>query len=314
MALGDLTLVDLIKQTKDDVFLPVVDTMVEEFQPIEDMVWVQANGMTNHTYLQEAGRPAGTYRAINQGNKAEKTQFTQMVEEISFLEALSKVDDRLIRISGNKQKTRSNQDMGFIRGMTNTFADTFFNASIIGTRMNGLRGRLDALSMSYVYDGGSAANLTSLFGIQWGETKVHMIYPGGWKHAIEKQDKGMILVPDANGDLYDAWVTNYKFTHGLCIENERNIFRIANIDSTKDIVTSGIDDLLIEALNAMPGRGKGVVIYADDSMLTQFDIAVKDKVNGAYGVTDAFGQPVTSFLMHPIKLATAIGDSEAAVV
>lgn len=313
MASGDLTLVDLIKQTKDDVFLPVVETMTEEFQPIEDMVWVQANGMTNHTYMQEASLPAGQYTTFNVGVAAEKAQYKQLVEEVTFLEALAKTDDRIIRISGNKQKVRSNQDMGFIKGLTQTFADSFFNAANSGIRMNGLRGRLDSLG-TYVKDGGGAANRTSLFFVQWGETKVHMIYPGGWKHAIEAKDKGLQLVPDASGNLYDAWVTLYKFAHGLCIENEKNIARIANIDSTQDIVTSNVDDLMIEVLNAMPGRGKGVVIYADNSMLTQFDVAVKDKVNGAYGVVDAFGQPVTSFLMHPIKLAEAIGNSEAAVV
>ena len=306
------TLSDLVKQMKDDEFLPVVDTLVEEFEALEDMVWIEANGLTKHTYVQTLNEPTGTWTSINDDVPDERAQFVQLTEEMAFLEAYSRVDDRLVRISKNKQKFRSNQDLRFISGLGKTFAAAFINALTDGKSFVGLRGRLKSLSQSMVYDGGGSSNRTSLYILQWGETKCHMIYPGGWKHGLSKEDLGKKLITSDSGSK-QMWVSHYELAAGLVVNNEDNYARIANIDSTKDIETTGVDDLLIKALNAMPGRGKGAVIYADTSMLTQFDIAVKDKANLSLGITDAFGRPVTTFLGHPIKLVAKIGTSEDAV-
>jgi len=306
------TLLDLVKQMKDDEFLPVVDTLVEQFEALEDMVWVQANGLTGHTYLQTLNEPTGTWTSINDDVPDERAQFVELTEEMAFLEAYSKVDDRLVRISKNKQKFRSNQDQRFISGLGKTFAASFINELTDGKSFVGLRGRLKSLSQAMVYDGGGSANRTSLLIMQWGETKCHMIYPGEWKHGLNKEDLGKKLITSTNGNK-QMWVSHYELAAGMVINNEDNYARIANIDSSQDIATSGVDDLLIKALNKMPGRGKGAVIYADSSMLTQFDIAVKDKVNVNLGIAEAFGRPVTTFLGKPIKMVEAIGTSEDAV-
>ena len=313
----DPTLTDLIAQTKDDEFIPIIDTLMEEFEAIEDMVWVESNGPTEHLYSQTLNEPSGTWRAVNQGADQEKAQFLQLRESISFLESFSQVDDRLVRISKDKQRLRSNQDARFISGMGKTFANAFVNnadGSIVAAKaFNGLRGRLNDLSMANVYTAADVANLTSLFIIQWGETKIHMIYPAGWKHGLLKEDLGIDTVVDGDGKKYRAWLSRYELAVGLVINNTKNIARIANIDSTDDIATSGVDDLLIEALNKMPGRGKGAVIYGDTSMLTQFDIAVKDKTNVNLSISEAFGRQITDFLKRPIKLIEKIGTAESAV-
>ncbi len=306
------TLLDLIKQLHDDEFLPVIDTLMEEFEAIEDMVWVQANGITNHTYLQTLNEPSGTWTGINDEVADERAQFVELVEEIAMLESYSSVDDRLVRISKNKQKLRSNQDQRFISGLGKSFASAFINAYTDGKSFVGLRGRSNDLSAANVYSAGDSSNLTSLMLMQWGETKCAMIYPPEWKHGLAKEDLGKKLITTSTGKK-QMWVSHYELAAGLLINNSKNFARICNIDSTDDIETSGVDNLIIKALNAMPGRGKGAVIYADSSMLTQFDIAVKDKVNVNLSISDAFGRPVTTFLQKPIKLVDAIGVAESAV-
>ncbi len=303
------TLLDLIKQLHDDEFLPVIDTLVEEFEALEDMVWVQANGLTTHTYLQTLNQPQGTWTGINDDVPDERAQFKELEEEIAMLEAYSSVDDRLVRISKNKQRLRSNQDGQFIAGLGKSFASAFVNEFTDGKSFVGLRGRLNSLSQDMVYDGGSTGDRTSLMFMQWGETKCHMIYPPEWKHGLNKEDLGKKLITSTAGKK-QMWVSHYELAAGMCINNEKNYARIANINPAEDIETSGVDDLIITALNKMPGRGKGVVIYADTSLLTQFDIAVKDKVNVNLSVTEAFGRPITSFLSHPIKLVDKIGVNE----
>jgi len=309
----DPTLLDLIKQLKDDEFMPIINTLMEEFEALEDMVWVEANGMTEHTYVQTLNEPTGSWRSINEGVPTERAQFKQLLEQMAFLEAYSRVDDRLVRLSGDKQRYRSNQDVRFISGMGKTFASAFIEPLSDGKGFNGLKGRLNALSMANVFSNGGSAHRTSVFGIQWGENKIHMIYPNGWKHGLEKKDLGLKVVYDENNNPYEAWMSNYKLAVGLVINNMDNIMRIANIDSTSDVETSGLDDKLIEALNLMPGRGKGTILYMDTSLLTQFDIAVKDKTNLSLSINDAFGRPVTTFLGHPLKLIEKIGAAEAAV-
>lgn len=313
----DPTLSDLIAQTKDDEFLPIIDTLMEEFEALEDMVWVESNGPTEHLYSQTLNEPAGTWRSINEGVDQERAQFKQLRETMAFLESFSQVDDRLVRISKNKQKLRSNQDARFIAGMGKTFASAFIgnadNSPIHAKAFNGLRTRLDTLSDANIYGAADTGALTSLFLIQWGETKVHMIYPAGWKHGLAKEDLGLDTVVDADGKKYRAWLSRYELAVGLVINNTKNYARICNILSTDDIATSGVDDLLIKALNYMPGRGKGAIIYGDISMLTQFDVAVKDKSNVNLSIADAFGRQITTFLQRPIKLIEAIGVAEDVV-
>lgn len=303
------TLLDLIKQLHDDEFLPIIDTLVEEFEALEDMVWVQANGLTKHTYMQTLNEPSGTWTSINDDVPDERAQFKQLSEEIAFLESYSRVDDRLVRISKNKAKLRSNQDGRFISGLGKTFASSFINSFTDGKSFVGLRGRLNSLAQDMVYDGGGVTARTSMFLMQWGETKCHMIYPGEWKHGLSKEDLGKKLITSADGSK-QMWVSHYELAAGMVINNEEHYARIANINSTEDVETAGVDNLLITALNNMPGRGKGAVVYADTSMLTQFDIAVKDKSNVSLSITDAFGRPVTTFLGHPIKLVEKIGVDE----
>ena len=306
------TLLDLVKQLHDDEFLPVVDTLIEEFEALEDMVWVQANGLTKHTYLQTLNEPSGTWTAINDDVPDERAQFVQLEEEIAFLESYSSVDDRLVRISKNKQKFRSNQDARFISGLGKTFASAFINELTDGKSFVGLRGRLKALSQAQVYSNGGSTALTSLYFIQWGETKCHMIYPGEWKHGLNKEDLGLKLITSSAGKK-QMWVSHYELAAGFVANNEDNYARLANIESGSDFATDGTDDNIIKVLNSMPGRGKGVVIYGDKSMLTQFDVAVKDKSNVNLGISDAFGRPVTTFLGHPIKMIEKIGVAETAV-
>ncbi|MCD6396970.1 MAG: hypothetical protein J7L71_05480 [Spirochaetaceae bacterium] len=306
------TLLDLIKQLHDDEFLPIIDTLVEEFEALEDMVWVQANGLTTHTYLQTLNQPQGTWTGINDDVPDERAQFKELEEEIAMLEAYSSVDDRLVRISKNKQRLRSNQDGQFIAGLGKTFASAFINEFTDGKSFVGLRGRLNSLSKDMVYDGASTGDRTSLMFMQWGETKCHMIYPPEWKHGLAKEDLGKRLITSTAGKK-QMWVSHYELAAGMCINNEKNYARIANINPAEDIETSGVDDLIITALNKMPGRGKGTIIYADTSLLTQFDIAVKDKVNVNLSIADAFGRPITTFLGHPIKLVDKIGITEEEV-
>ncbi|MDA3886148.1 MAG: hypothetical protein PF638_11200 [Candidatus Delongbacteria bacterium] len=313
----DLTLTDLIAQTHNDEFIPIVDTLMEEFEAVEDMVWVESNGPTQHLYSQTLNEPSGTWRSINEGVDQERAQFKQLSEQMAFLESFSQVDDRLIRIAKNKEKVRSNQDARFIAGMGKTFASAFTGtpagAPLASKSFNGLRGRMNDISAANVYGAADTGALTSLFIIQWGDSKVHMIYPAGWEHGLSKEDLGLDTVVDGDGKKYRAWLSRYELASGLVINNTKNIARVCNILSTDDIATSGVDDLLIEALNGMPGRGKGAVIYADISMLTQFDIAVKDKSNISFGASEAFGRQITDFLKRPVKLIEAIGVAESVV-
>lgn len=313
----DPTLSDLIAQTKDDEFIPIIDTLMEEFEALEDMVWVESNGPTEHLYSQTLNEPTGTWRSINEGVAQERAQFIQLREPMAFLESFSQVDDRLVRISKNKQKLRSNQDARFISGMGKTFADAFMSNGD-GTpnsakSFNGLRTRMDDISAANVYGAADSSTLTSLFLIQWGENKVHMIYPAGWKHGLAKEDLGLNTVVDGEGRKFRAWLSRYELAVGLVINNTKNIARVCNIDSTDDIATSGVDDLLIKALNGMPGRGKGCIIYGDISMLTQFDVAAAAKVNISWTRGEEFGRQITSFLARPIKLIEAIGVAESVI-
>lgn len=136
----------------------------------------------------------------------------------------------------------------------------------------------------------------------WAYDKVGMLYPRNSTAGLQVQDMGKIITQDSSSNDFLAYVTHFTWDAGLFVKNPRSIGRIANIESSG---TSNIfdEDDLITLLNRMTS-GPGLRIYANETVITQAEIALKDKTNVNWSTMDAAalgGAPFLRFRGIPVR-------------
>jgi len=315
---NQLGLVELAKRKgPKGNLLAIAEVLTEDNEILQDGVWVEANDTASHKSVKRASLPSGSWRKLNDGVGKEASETIEVVDTIGMLETWSEVDVDLVKMAPNPAKFRSDESLAFVEGLGQHLADTLFygNANVDTEEFTGLAPRLADASLPNVYDaGGSGADLTSIFLVQWGVTKTHLIYPkGSSTMGVEHTDMGIDRVSgQTSNTTFRAYVDHYQVKAGLVVRDDRRIARIANIQTSG---TSNIfdEDDLITALNKMPKRGQGAMIYCNTTILTQMDIAAKDKTNVNYGLGNIWGVPTMTFRGVPVRLCDAILDSESQV-
>jgi len=316
-AQNQLTLMELAKRTNDKNTLEIAEVLTEDHPLIDDAIYVASNQPTSHVGTQRTSLPAGTWRRINQGIDSEASSTKQVTEPMGMLTDLSKVDEKLVDLSGDPAMFRSGEDLAFVEGLSQTLETAYIYGSKADDpeKFDGFATRYNLTSMANVWgNSGTGSDTTSFWFIQWGPKKVHLIYPPNGKLGITTTDMGIQLVNDAAGKPFRAYVTYFQVDSGIYVHDDRCVQRIANIETSGSSNTLN-DDLLICALNQMPKRGGGVGTagYANRTLCTQFDIMAKDKTNVYYTSDNVFGDMVTMFRRVPIRLCDAILDSETAI-
>ena len=312
-----LNLVELAKRTGNGNLLLIAEVLTEKNAMLKDAAWVQANQLTSHKITRRQALPSGTWRQLNAGVPSEVSHTVQVVEPIGMLESYSLVDKVLANLAPNPQQFRSDEDMAFVEGMSQSLTDALIYGAITTNpdQFDGFATRYNDLALSNVYDGGGATDLTSIYIVKWGERGdgCHIVYPRASESmGINVNDLGEDTVQDGSGNEYQAFRTHFQVFSGLCVRDDRAFARIANVDSTVAWSTSNIDNIMIEALNNFWDLN-ATAIYVNRAIMTQMDIQAKDKDNVYYTPGEVWGQPTTMFRGIPVRLTDAILNTETAV-
>lgn len=323
------TLVDLLKMLapNDGRSLFVAETLARKNPIVREAPIMEANQALSHVGGRQLSLPTVGKRALNDGVAYAKHHEVPVQAPMSLFETFSKVDVESYRLMGDKADAwRQRKDAAFIEAMAQAVADEIFYGSIgddvlgfngLTTLFNSLTTYPNGDSTWYynVQDGGGSTTLCSIWAIEWGTEKVHLIYPKGTVGGIEVKNLGEQLVDGVTSSTqYLAYVTNFKWRCGLFVADERCCQRIANLEPSG---SSNIfdDDMLITALNRLPNMGEdpNTRIYVNRSVRTQMDIRVKDKNNVFYSnLADAFGKPVMYFRGVPVVVCDALVNTESA--
>lgn len=298
----------------------IVEVLNRQNPIIQDIPLVEANDNWSHRTTRRTSLPAGTYRSFNEGVSMEASTTEPVTEPIAMLENESQVDVALIDTAPNPKEARNQEVLAAIEGLSQTLASglIYGNNATNAKQFTGLAPRLAALTTSGDFPnvlgcGGSGADLSSIYIVQWGEDKVHGVFPRGSKTVgVVHEDMGKQRVFDGNAKPYWAYVDHFKCHIGVVVRNPRCIARLANIETAGSSNTLN-EDVLIRLLNNMPGGGAGAVLYCNPTIFTQLDIIAKDKTNVQYAPTDPFGRPVTYFRGHPVRIVDAILNTEDAI-
>jgi hypothetical protein len=300
-----LGLVELSNRAHNKELLDLVSELTKDLPVLQDAPFFEANGETFHKHTKFITVPVASGRGMYEGVTPTGAQTKPNIEHLAWIEDHVNIDEQEIRLAPNPQQFRFDEDMAHMEGMRQKFGTMFLygNHATTLTDVNGLATRYNALADANVWDnGGAGSDVTSLWFIKWGKTGVFCVYPRNSKTmGIERNDMGKQLITPELGKQYFAFVTQFIFNFGLVVRDDRCVQRIANIETSISGGVNLIDvDLMIQAKNKMPSLD-GVVAYCNDTVLSQLEIAAKDKPNVIWPTTDAFGKRVLTFFGIPIR-------------
>ena len=328
-------LINVAKSLDPDGSIADVAELYSQSNPIlMDIPMVEGNLPTGHRSTIRADLPTPTFRKLYQGVKPTRSSKIQVDDTIGNVEDYAAVDKDLADLNGNSSDFRLSEDKAHIEGISNTMATTLFygDTSLNPERFLGLAPRYDALDLTASKPGGvtnssqlknvidmsGAANLTSMWLVVWGKDTVFGIYPKGSKAGLKQTDQGEQRLSDSDGGWFQGYVTHYKWQMGLVVKDWRCVVRIANINVANLGDAAGQKALyqaMVKALHTVPPGVVGhPVFYCGGAAATMLDLAATEKGNLALGITDVFGQELTSFRKIPIRQCNAIIEAEAQIV
>jgi hypothetical protein len=330
---AQLTLLEMARRKNPDgTAARIAEVLNQANEVFGDIVWLEANGTTFHRVVRRTSLPTGTWRQLNSGVPTQSSTTETVDETIGLLENYSEADKWIIDNSPNPGEARMQEAAAVLEGMGQTFVKTIFNRStttnygdvtVNPERFNGLPARLNVVQSNglVLSQGGSGADTTSIYIVQWGPDTVHMVYPKGSQTVgIEHQDKGQVTVSTATSSRastsqYEAYRDWFRINAGLVVRNPRSIARLANIE-TSGASNTFDEDNLIKLINRMWNRGRGAIIYCNETILTQMQIRLKDKNNVNYtagGGDGLAGEDIIRFNGRPVRLVEQIGGTETAI-
>jgi len=322
------------KMSHNNEIIDVAEVLNETNDIIADAVVQQANDITSHVIARRTALPTSSWVKVGNGWDATVGRLQQARETIGQLKARFQAPQDVMRLQPNPAKYRSQQERAYIESMGQEFANTIVAGATTGgppEEFDGFMARYNTLGTTdtvYVANNGASlgtgASLTSIWFVQWRPGGTYLIYPrnatGG---GIKKEDKGLVYTladnssntptVEYNNKQLWAFITEFSWDVGLCVEDTRCVKRLANISTNSATDSNTLDeDKIIETRNNFKTPGT-IYMYANETVFTQLQILAKDKQNVHYGPEMPFGKPQMFFLDMPVRRLDAIPTTEALV-
>lgn len=332
MATLGATFVDLIDtyklQNPDGSIAPVIE-MLKEMNPIlDDAIAVECNKSTTHLHTVRTGLPTVTWGKLYQGIPQSKSTTAQVEDTTGFVEGLSTIDERLLKLSPNQGAVRMSEAMSYLESMNQEVTSKIFygNTASDPEEFMGLAPRFNSKSApngNQIIDaGGTGSDNTSIWFVTWGENQTCLLYPKGTQAGVEREDMGRQRLTDGAGNAYYGMEEKFTWHVGLAVKDWRYISRVANIDvSDMEGGSVKLYDFLRKAYYKLQNRrvaGGKLAIYCNRDVMEALDALATNA-----GATDSFvrlktteiqGEEVLMYRGIPIRESDAILNTEARVV
>jgi hypothetical protein len=310
------TLIEAAKLTNDGKALAVAEILQKSKPVLNHIPWFEANSQFQNKTAQRYNLPAGSWRHFNAGVASETSQVKQITDTMGMLQSYFEPDKDLVDSMPNPAQYRNDQNAAFVEGFGQTMAyQVWYGNALVDTeKFTGLAPRLNTLGVYNVQGcGGSGSDTSSIFLVQWGPGKVYGIFPRGTSAGLKHEDLGQVTKVDSNALMWQVYRDHYKWDAGIVVEDPKCIGRVANIEVSG---TSNIfdEDVLIKTKNQMRNQGQGAIGYCSTNVYSYIMIAIKDKSNVFFPVSDPFGSgTVPSLLGCPLYVDEMISEAETVV-
>lgn len=346
MATGaPLTLVDMARRTDPDGSAADIAELLSQANDIyDDITWKEGNTNTGEVFTVRTGIPQGTWRYLNAGVPMSKTQTAQGRVNCGILAALSIIDREWLEMYEDEMAARFEEDNGFLEGMSQNIASTFFYGSNLANQAeftgffpfyNTLEPATAANAANMFNGGGVGSNNASIALCGWSPRAIYAVYPKGSKAGLTAEPQPPQLAYDSLGNPYPATHTWFRQKAGLCVKDWRWFSRICNLDVTSaglagptpyDIFANMSSQLL-----RMPKMGRqqsavtqtdaksemGLVVrpafYCNRTVRKFMDIQIIRDKNVLIGMHDFAGMPAEAFRGIPIRVNDVMLSTESVV-
>lgn len=317
------TFAEVAKRKAPDGSTLAIAEVLSEDNPIMDHApWIEANDTISNREARRLSLITPTWRKINAGVGVTASRTVGVTDTIGMCEDYSEIDVEIINQFKDKENARIQEARAHLDGMKIEFVATLLYGSTDTTpeEMNGISTRMPSLSTAanVLNAGGSGSDTTSVYVVMWGIGKTFMVYPMNSNAGIKHRDLGEVTISTAttaraSSAQFQAYRDHFQFKAGLVVKDDRTIGRIANIETTGSSNLFDEDDL-ITLINRMPAGRKW--IYVNDTVLTQMQIAAKDKTNIYYTFDSGdglSGMPPIRFQGHGVYKVDQILITETAI-
>ncbi len=328
--IGDsfVDLIDIYKQQDGMGQYVEIIEMLNEMNPVtEDAMAVECNKGTTHLHTVRSGLPSLAWGKLYKGIPQSKSGKTQVEDTTGFVEGLSTIDTRILKISKNEGAVRLAEARSFLEAMKQEIASKIFygNTASDPEEFMGLAPRFNDLSApngnQIISAAGVGPDNTSVWFVGWGDDQCQLLYPQGTMAGVQREDKNEQRVLDENNNPYYVKEELFTWHIGLAVKDWRYVSRIANIDvSLMQAGSVELYDFMRKAYYKLQQRripGGKLAIYCNRDVLEALDALATNAGN-----TDNFqrltrkdveGEEVLSYRGIPIRETDALLNNEAVV-
>lgn len=273
------TIWDVAKLTDPNGKIAKVAAVLAQYNDIlDDIPWFEGNMTTGNMTTIQTSKASPSLRALNQGVAPTKSTTGQINDACSILENRSQIDINVANLNGNTVDFRMALDKPMIAGFGDSLAEhlIYGNSADNSLEFNGLATRYFTLGSTYttsaqvIDGGGTGSDNTSIYLVNWGEGKIHGVYPKGSKAGLQYEDLGIqeVITNTTTMATMRAYVSWMQWMCGLSVPDYRNVVRICNIDvSNLATATDGTDTsaniikLMSRALDLLPPDASGTPVF-----------------------------------------------------
>jgi hypothetical protein len=313
-------LITSARMTHNNQIIDIAEVLNETNDILADAPLERANDITSHVVGRRTALPQPVWVKIGNGWSATTAPLQDAREQIGILHDRYQCPQDLMDIQPDKAKYRRQQENPHIEALGQTVANCIFsgNSATAPEQFDGLSQRYTSVSSNratFVVDNGDTGQSddTSIWFIQWGPGKAYLIYPRNSETVgLQKEDKGLQLVTGDDSNQLWAYMTEFSWKVGMCIEDTRCVKRLCDIDSVLGQTYNVNEDYIIQIRNNFNTPGT-IYMYCNENVFNQFCILAKDKRNVRWSENNPFGKPIMYFWDMPIRRCDAIGNAETSL-
>lgn len=327
-----VNLIDVYSRTEDGQQIATVLELLSQQNPILEDAWtVECNMGAVHRQTIRTGLPTPAWGRLYQGIPQSKSTTQQVDDTTGFLEALSTIDERLLKLAPqNAAALRLSEASAFLEAMNQEMATGVFyhNTDATPEKFKGLAARYGVSGGSgagnqIIKAGGAGSVNTSVWFVTWGDQFTGLLYPKGTKAGVDRQDMGRQRVLDGSNNPYYVMEEKFTWHIGMYVKDWRYNARIANIDTTNLLAgTVDIWKFMSQAYYKLQSRrvaGGRQVIYMNRTVLQALDAMSTPTAASGYGGAlqlrreEFEGKEVMTYRGIPIRESDSILNTEATV-
>lgn len=324
-------LIDLHKATGEGA---VIELLSKQNPILDDAMAVECNMGAVHRHMIRTGLPTVAWGRLYQGVPQSKSTTQQVDDTTGFLEAMSGIDVRLLKLATDAARARLTEAAPYIEAMSQEMATGIFyhDTATAPEKFKGLSARYNTIGgtgigMQVIDGAGVGSDNTSIWFVTWGDHATTLLYPKGTKAGVSHEDKGEQRVLDAANNPYFQKEDLWTWHVGVAVKDWRYNARVANID-VSDMRAGSVDvwALLRKAYYRLQSRRRDamssrIAIYMNRDVLEILDAQSSDRAllaaNPNYtglGQSQIEGKEVKTYRGIPIRETDALLNTESRVV